>query len=105
MNFIKSPESVTNFPYFLAETSYAGKIKPRNVLVVDETHNAPNELSKFIEIAVTERFAKQGLKLTMPIIKTQSQAIAWIVETYSPKLFSHVKHVEKDDGKICGTAG
>ena len=101
-DFIKSPESVTNFPYFLAETSYAGKIKPRNVLVVDETHNAPNELSKFIEIAVTERFSKQGLKLTMPIIKTQSQAITWIVEIYSPKLFSHVKHVEKMMEKYVG---
>tara|TARA_R100000808_G_scaffold11130_1_gene28914 strand:+ start:7685 stop:9304 length:1620 start_codon:yes stop_codon:yes gene_type:complete len=101
-DFINSPESVTNFPYFLAETSYAGKIKPRNVLVVDETHNAPDELSKFIEIAVTERFAKQGLKLTMPIIKTQSQAIKWITDEYSPKLFSHTKHIEKMMEKYVG---
>ena len=100
--FLKSPESVTNFPYFLAETSYAGKIKPRNILIVDETHNAPGELSKFIEIAVTERFSKQGLKLTMPHIKTQPQAIKWIVEIYAPKLFSHVKHIQKMLEKYVG---
>jgi len=93
--FIKSPESVTNFPYFLAETTYAGKLKPRNVLVVDEAHNADSQLGKFIEVTVTERFSKDMLKLNMPDLKTQHQAFKWVKETYAPKLFSHVKHMEK----------
>ena len=94
-NFLKSPEGVTNFPYFLAETTYAGKITPRQTLVVDEAHNTANELSKFIEVIVSERFAKYALKLNMPTITTQLQAIKWVKKIYTPKLFSHVKHIEK----------
>jgi len=93
--FLNSTESVTNFPYFLAETQYSGKIKPRNVLVIDEAHNVPVELSKFVEVTMTERFTKSMLKLTMPPLKTQVQAIVWVKEVYAPKLKSYVKHVEK----------
>ena len=57
------------------------------------------ELSKFIEIAVTERFAKQALKLSMPNISTQHQAIKWVKEVYEPKLVSHLKHVKSILGK------
>jgi len=92
--FLASPESVTNFSYFLAETTYAGKLKPRNMLVIDEAHNVETELSKFIEVAVTERFAKT-LKLQMPHITTQLQAIDWVKDVYAPKLRAHVKHIEK----------
>ena len=35
-DFIESPISITNFSYFLAETTYAGKLEPRALLVVDE---------------------------------------------------------------------
>ena len=94
-DFIAGSEGVTNFSYFLAETYYAGKLVPKNVLVVDEAHNCDMELSKFIEIAITERFAKQALKLQMPEIKTQVQAYKWVKEVYEPKLSNHLKHVEK----------
>jgi len=93
--FLKSKESVTNFPYFLAETTYAGKITPRNTLVIDEAHNVAEELSRFIEVTVTERFAKQALKLQMPVLKTQPQAISWIQDIYAPKLRRHIKHMEE----------
>lgn len=92
--FIQSTEGVTNFPYFLAETQYSGKIKQSQLLVVDEAHNVPTELSKFIEISVTERFSKHMLKLDMPNINTQLQAISWVRDTYAPKLKSYAKHVE-----------
>ena len=92
--FLNSKNSVTNFPYFLTEASYSGKIKSRQVLIIDEAHNIETELSKFIEVAVTERFAKSMLKLKMPDIKTQYQAVKWIEDTYFPKLKSHKKHVE-----------
>ena len=93
-DFLESPLSVTNFPYFLAETAYAGKLTPRNVLVVDEAHNVEIELGKFVEVVVTNRFAKSLLKMTMPQLKTQLQAVKWITEIYAPKLRSHVKYFE-----------
>ena len=92
--FLSSPEGVTNFPYFLAETQYAGKIKPTQLLVVDEAHNVPTELSKFIEVSMTERFSKQMLKLDMPQVNTQLQAISWVRDVYAPKLKSYTSHVE-----------
>ena len=92
--FLKSKESVTNFSYFLAETTYSGKITPRSVLVIDEAHNTAGELSKFIEVTITERFARHALKLQMPELKTQSQAIKWIQEIYAPKLHRHIMHIE-----------
>ena len=93
-SFLESPESVTNFPYFLAETQYSGKIKPRKVLIIDEAHNTPVELSKFVEVTMTERFAKSMLKIEMPDLRTQVQAINWVKDVYAPKLASYVKHVE-----------
>jgi len=100
--FINGTEGVTNFSYFLAETVYAGRLEPRRLLVVDEAHNADLELSKFIEIDISERFAAQALKLEMPEIKTQHQAITWLREEYEPKLNSHVKHMEQIMEKYVG---
>ena len=34
--FIDCPISITNMPYFLAETLYSGKLEPRALLIVDE---------------------------------------------------------------------
>ena len=93
--FLDSKLSVTNFPYFLAESNYAKKITPRDFLVVDEAHNAPGELSKFIEIVISEKFSRDFLNIKMPGIKTHKAAIEWIKEIYHPKLFRKFKHMEK----------
>jgi hypothetical protein len=63
---MESPESITNFSYFLAETTYSGKLLPRDVLVIDESHNTDGELSKFIEVSISEKFAQTVLNLKMP---------------------------------------
>tara|TARA_B100000674_G_scaffold497361_1_gene530887 strand:+ start:1900 stop:3513 length:1614 start_codon:yes stop_codon:yes gene_type:complete len=101
-SFLSSKNSVTNFPYMLTEATYSKGIKPRNLLVIDEAHNAESELSKFVEITVTDRFAKSMLKLRMPYLKTQYQAYAWIKDTYFPKLESYKKHVTSMMEKYSG---
>lgn len=93
--FLESTESVTNFPYLLTEANYNGKITPRSLLVVDECHNTESELSKFIEITVSERFAKSVLKLKFPNKTTQFQAVKWIKEVYYPKADRQLAYVEK----------
>lgn len=100
--FVNSNESITNFSYFLAETSYAGKLVPRSLLVVDEAHNTDTELCGFIEISVSERFASAALKLEMPEIRTQFQAINWIKQDYFPKVRSVMKHYEETINKFDG---
>lgn len=93
--FIESSESVTNFPYLMTESTYSGKITPRKLIVIDEAHNIETELSKFIEVNISERFCKQTLKLNWPYVKTQYQAVKWIMETYYPKVKSRLSHMEK----------
>tara|TARA_Y100000310_G_C20700429_1_gene829239 strand:- start:3304 stop:4935 length:1632 start_codon:yes stop_codon:yes gene_type:complete len=85
--FLESKESVTNFPYLLTESNFAGKITPRNVLIVDEAHRVESELSKFIEVKISERYVTGNLDLSWPSdIRTQHKAYCWIRDTYYPKV-------------------
>jgi Rad3-related DNA helicase len=93
--FMEAPESITNFSYFLAETTYAGKLLPRDVLVIDEAHNTDGELSKFIEVSISEKFSQTVLNLQMPkTLTTERAAFDWIKNVYIVKLASHLKHIE-----------
>jgi len=101
--FLTAPESITNFSYLLSETTYSGKITPRNVLVVDEAHNTDSELSKFIEVSVSEKFAKAVLDIDMPTsIVNEQTAFDWIKNVYVVKLASHLKHIESMFEKYAG---
>ena len=93
-NFLSGDEGITNFPYFLAETQYAGKLKPRQVLVIDEAHNMANELSKFIEITISDKFTKAFLGFNLPAKLTPTKYIEWIETTYVPTITSKLKHLE-----------
>lgn len=91
--FINGKKGVTNFSYFLAETVYAGKLKPRNFLVIDEAHNTAEELSKFIEVTISERFCKSQ-NINFPEQLTQLQAFKWVQEKYYPHVRNRLKHME-----------
>lgn len=92
--FINSREGITNFSYFLAESKYAGKITPRDLLVIDEAHNIELELSKFIELTISERFATTVLKVSWPQVSTEKAAVKWLIDVYKPKLVEHMKHIQ-----------
>jgi ATP-dependent DNA helicase DinG len=86
--FINSQMGVTNFAYFLHETKYAGKIPKRQLLIIDEAHNLPDELSKFIEVSFSEKFAKSFLDLTLPEGLTPRKMVDWIQNEYYPVLLA-----------------
>ena len=48
------------------ESTYSGKIKPRQLLVVDEAHNAESVLSNFVEVAVSQYFCQKVVKCKWP---------------------------------------
>lgn len=98
--FIDSPISVTNFPYLLAESTYAGKLEPRALLVVDEAHNTEGELSKFIEVTFSEKFAKDILKCKPPKNESQPAIFEWMRTTYKRALAKHVSSLEKSLMKL-----
>lgn len=92
--FLTSPESTTNYSYFLAETMYGGKITPRELLILDEAHNCENELSKFIEVIISEKFAKEILRLKWPEPATEKNVVKWLKTFYEPALAAHIIKVE-----------
>lgn len=101
--FIDSPIGVTNFPYFLAETYYSGKLRPRELLVIDECHNIQNQLSSFIEVSVSEHWAETMLKLDVPSdMHTAKQTIKWLKSAYIPKLKEHIQHIDMMFMKFAG---
>lgn len=100
--FLESNLSVTNFAYLMTEANYSGKIKPRQVLIIDEAHNVETELSKFIEVSVSDRFVTKILKIDFPKVSTHHQAFMWIKDVYYPKLVTYCNHIEKMMEKFQG---
>lgn len=92
--FIDSEEGTTNYSYFMAETKYGGKLKPRELLVLDECHNLESELSKFVETSVSEKFAKDTLKLKWPSTSNQMKMIEWLRTTYIPAAVAHLEQAQ-----------
>jgi len=94
--FLETRLGVTNFAYFLAETNYSGKLGPRQLLVIDECHNTEIQLGRFVEVVITENFAKRVLKLKLPEkLNTMNRVITWITNSYLPKLLQTKAHMEK----------
>jgi Rad3-related DNA helicase len=101
-SFLKSPEGITNFPYFLAETQYAGKLTRRQVLIIDEAHNVDSELSKFVEVTISNKFCKSFLNFEVPKNLTAAKYVSWIKETYVPTISAKLKHLEQMLEKYIG---
>jgi len=93
-DFLAAKHGVTNFPYFLMETNLSGQLQKRDLMVIDECHNTELELSKFVEVVVTQFFAERLLKLKVPDLKTQFQVVNWIKSDYMPKLKAAHKKME-----------
>ena len=101
-DFINSPISITNFSYFLAETTYAGKLEPRALLIVDEGHNTESEIGKFVEVTFSEKFARDALKCKIPKLDSQQAVFDWIKSGYKKSLSKYVKDLEKNLAKLSG---
>lgn len=105
-SFIEKSLGITNFSYFLTEKSYSQKIPNKKVLIVDEAHNLENELSRFIEISVSEYFAEKILKLKIPKdLKTQFQTFNWIKNFYYPEINKKINYISKQLEKFGITTG
>jgi len=93
-SFIEEDLSITNFSFFLTEKNYSKKFPNKKVLVIDEAHNLENELTRFIEINVSEFFSEKILKLKIPKeIKTQGQVFRWIKNEYLKKVTDKINFV------------
>jgi len=98
--FLESTESVTNFNYFITESTYSGKITPRKFLVVDEAHNAENVLSNFVEVSVSQYFCDKLIKCKWPEKVTPINFVKWVKNVYYPALQIKVAHFEQQLEKM-----
>ena len=99
-DFISSPIAITNFSYFLAETTYSGKLTPRALLVVDECHNTEAELGKFIEVSFSEKFSRDVLKCKIPKLDSQEAVVDWVKGSYKKAVNKYVRALEKNIIKL-----
>ena len=92
---------ITNFSYFLTEKNYSRKLPNKKVLIIDEAHNLESELTRFIEISVSEYFSEKILKLKIPKeIDTQFKSFKWIKEIYYEELKRKTAFISKQLDKF-----
>ena len=93
-DFMEKNLGITNFSYFLTEKSYSQKIPNKRVLIIDEAHNLENELSRFVEISISEYFAEKILKIKIDkTLKTQFQTFLWIKNVYHPSISKKIQNI------------
>lgn len=92
--FLAAKLGITNFSYFLAETMYSGKLEPRQLLVVDESHNIEKQCSQSIAISFSEKFAKNSLGIKFPKLKTQAEIVKWLQKKYIIALRKHISSIQ-----------
>lgn len=99
--FMEKNLGITNFSYFLTEKSFSQKIPNKRVLIIDEAHNLENELSRFVEISVSEYFAEKILKMKSDrSLKTQFQTFNWIKNVYYPQISKKIKSISSQMEKF-----
>jgi len=94
--FIEAFNGTTNYAYFLAETMYAKKLVPRSLLVMDEAHGIEAQLSKFIEVKITEKFCKNILDLKWSTAKTVDEIYKWVSKKYEPAVKKRISKLTQD---------
>lgn len=66
--------TVMNYAYYLAELNYAGGFQPRELLVLDEAHNAESSLMGFIQITISDSaLMRVGIPEQIPNVTDDSQ--------------------------------
>jgi ATP-dependent DNA helicase DinG len=64
---INANTATMNYAYYLAELNYSGGFQPRELLILDEAHNAESALMNFIQITLSDsRLAAVGLAERIP---------------------------------------
>jgi len=104
-DLIEGKLGITNFSYFLTEKNYSNKLPNKKILIIDEAHNLENELSRFIEISVSQYFSEKILKLSVPSdLSTQQKTFKWIKEIYYPSVVSKNNFINEQLEKFGLTA-
>jgi Rad3-related DNA helicase len=100
--FLESPLGVTNYAYFMNETTYAGKLEPRNLLILDEAHTAEGVLTKFASVDISDSINRSVLgktRVKIPFGAAQDDAFEWISNDYRKSLANGKLKLQRDIAK------
>lgn len=88
-----------NYAYFLAELNYAGGFKDRELLVLDEAHNAEGALMGFVQVYLSEPLLlRAGIDLPLPPNLGEEQLFEF-AEALLPELRRRASEVELELAK------
>lgn len=100
--FLEAPLGVTNYAYFMNETTYAGKLEPRNLLILDEAHTAEGVLTKFASVDISDAINRSVLgknRVRIPFGADQDAAFEWISNDYRKALANAKLKLQREIAK------
>ena len=100
--FLEAPIGVTNYAYYMNETTYAGKLEPRTLLVLDEAHVSEGVLTKFASLDVSDAINRSVLgktKVKIPFGSNQEDAFQWISDAYRKALANGKLKLQREIAK------
>jgi ATP-dependent DNA helicase DinG len=89
-----APGTLMNYAYYLAELNYQGGFGPRELLVLDEAHNAEGALMSFVEVSLSDaQLRRVGIGEPLPTVLDDSE---WfdVAEDLVPLLKSRRRELE-----------
>ncbi len=92
--FVDSPAGITNYSYFLSESTYAGELPPRRLLVLDEAHNVEDEVRRWTSVEVSEKDS-DALKVDWCEQNGSIDPVRWLVEQYKPAIVKKLENTGK----------
>ena len=88
--------TILNYAYYLAELNYSGGFGPRDLLVLDEAHNAEGALMGFIEVTLSDAMLRRvGISETIPQMG-EDYGYFDFAEDILPLLSSRSRELEHD---------
>lgn len=83
--FLHSPLSVTNFSYYIAETTSAHELSDRTLLVLDEGHNCEDQILGFTDTTLTQKICDlYDVKLRLFNEGDTATVREWLTDVFVP---------------------
>ncbi len=91
---LAAPRALMNYAYFLHELNYAGGFRPRQLLVLDEAHNAETLLMGFVQVSLGDaQLARAGIDLRLPGFP-EPEALFDFAEDLRPRLSARARELD-----------
>lgn len=84
MDWIGSEIGVTNLAFFL--NLVRAKSFQRGLLIVDEAHTVEEELVNFLSMDISEKFLKNELKMTAPVLRNLEEMRGFVKDVMVPRM-------------------